>query len=36
MSMQSAIMYLQNALMAIEEEKKNQINYGVYTKVILR
>jgi hypothetical protein len=29
-------MYLQNALIAIEATKQNEINYGVYIKFLLR
>ncbi|CDW85417.1 ccr4-not transcription complex subunit 10 isoform x4 [Stylonychia lemnae] len=36
MSLQSSIMYLQNALMGIEEQKNNEINYSMYIKFILR
>lgn len=36
MSLQSAIMYFQNALIAIETAKQNEINYGIYIKFILR
>lgn len=36
MSLQSAIMYFQNALIAIENAKQNEINYGLYIKFILR
>lgn len=36
MSLQSAIMYFQNALIAVETAKQNEINYGLYIKFILR
>jgi len=36
MSLQSAIMYLQNSLMAIESMKQNEVNYGIYIKFLLR
>ena len=36
MSLQSAIMYFQNALMSIETAKNNEINYAFYIKFILR
>jgi hypothetical protein len=36
MSLQSAIMYLQNALIGIETMKQNEINYGLYIKFLLR
>ncbi len=36
MSLQSAIMYLQNALIAIEAAKQNEVNYGLYIKFLLR
>jgi hypothetical protein len=36
MSLQSSIMYFQNALIAIETAKQNEINYGLYIKFILR
>ena len=34
--MQSAIMYLQNGLLAIEECKNNEINYSLMNKYIIR
>jgi hypothetical protein len=36
MSLNSAIMYLQNALLIIEETKKNEVNYAMYIKIIMR
>lgn len=36
MSLSSAIMYLQNALITIETAKQNEINYAMFTKFILR
>lgn len=36
MSVKSAIMYLQTALMAVEELKNNEINYSMFIKFILR
>lgn len=36
MSLQSAILYLRNALIEIETQKSNEVNYGVYIKFLLR
>jgi hypothetical protein len=36
MSLHSAILYLKNALIAIETHKQNELNYGVYIKFLLR
>eukprot|EP00347_Sterkiella_histriomuscorum_P018969 403343469 len=36
MSLQSAIMYFQNALIGIEEHKQNEINYSLYIRFLLR